>query len=88
MKSELEKSALIATSLFLLFYYLGAGSIYWPLVAEITTDKGASVAIVNLWFWKLTLSLITPYMFERLPEGQFFLVFSLLSALVSISLVY
>ena len=83
LKMEGEDTlALLATAVFMLLFELGTGSIVFPYVAEVCSNKAAAVATVNLWLWTLIVGLLTPPMFNTwLPEGRTFIVFGVLSAL-------
>ena len=87
MMQEDQLAALIITGYIMLMFELGSGSIFWPYAAEICTDKGTALATVHVWFWTMIVGLLTPYMMEDwLPKGKTFIVFGVLSFLVSISI--
>ena len=77
-----ETLALLATTVFIFLFELGTGSIVFPYVAEVCSNKAAAVATVNLWLWTLIVGLLTPPMFNKwLPDGKTFIVFGALSAI-------
>ena len=79
---DYETYALIATAVFIFLFEVGTGSIVFPYIAEVCSNKGAAVAMINLWFWTLIVGLLTPPMFnDWLQDGKTFIVFGVLSAL-------
>ena len=79
---NLGDEAIIACALYLLIFEFGNGSIFWVYVSEICNNKAVAVATANMYFWQLTVGLLTPPMMNNwLTDGKVFIVFGTASAI-------
>ena len=75
----------IAELIFVLFYVasfeFGPGPVVWMYMSEIMNDKGVSIGTLLNWTFTLIIGLITPLMFNNMPDGTPFIVFGVLCGL-------
>ena len=46
---------------YLVGYQTGAGSIPYSYLNEICTDSGMTLGIISLWFWSLSVTIVSPF---------------------------
>ena len=63
--------------IFIIGFELGPGSICWPYVAEICSNKKQrGLGTIANWFWTLVVGVSFPLLVDELPKNSVYLCFA------------
>lgn len=79
--AEMLTLELIFVLAYVASFEFGPGPVVWMYMSEIMNDKGVSIGTLLNWTFTLIIGLITPLMFNNMPNGTPFIVFGVLCLL-------
>ena len=67
-------------ALFLTFFEIGIGSVFWVYISEVCSNQGVGVASATLYAMQLLVGLFTPILMNTVfKTGEIFLLFAVSS---------